>query len=315
MRVIIFFFVMIFGLFTSVVDATPRQAQDVHLPFHGVIQHYQVSAFNRINIQGNINVKLYRGAGRPQVIFHGDPRDLAFVSAVATHGTLQIQVRKGYPKLGPLEVEVRGRDLTSFTYEGTGSVTGKNLRSNGLDVKIMNAGKTLLQGHLVLQSLQIAGGGDVEINGIQGNNLQLRIKDKSKVRLTGIVNLTSLDVNNNGWVSLYWVKSNMLTIRGKGTGYIQLAGIVNQLHVELWNAAYFNGRYLRAKTTFIKTHDRTIAEISTINKQHTLASDASDIRFYNLPTLRSDFMAFNGSVLDMRNWSVAKHQEYTIYNK
>ena len=87
------------------------------------------------------------------------------------------------------------------------------------------------------------------------------------------------------------------------------------MEVELWNHADFNGRYLRASRAFVKTHDNSVAKISAVRRQHTLASDASDIYFYNLPEMRTDFMAYDGAVLDMRDWNLLCEQEYTIYNK
>ena len=45
------------------------------------------------------------------------------------------------------------------------------------------------------------------------------------------------------------------------------------------------------------------------------ATENSDIRFYNLPNTKADFMAANGSVLDMRNLSWPVFEEYTPYNK
>ena len=85
---------------------------------------------------------------------------------------------------------------------------------------------------------------------------------------------------------------------------------MDRLDVELWNTAHFNGRYLRAEHSFVKTHDRSLAEISVIRNQHTLASGKSNIYFYELPLTRADFMAFDGSVLDLREWE----NYYTPYN-
>ena len=104
----------------------------------------------------------------------------------------------------------------------------------------------------------------------------------------------------DGRLSLYWVKSRELTIRARGKSFIQLAGVVDKLDVELWGQAHFGGRYLRAMRSFVKTHNQSVAEISAVKRQHTLASDTSDIHFYNIPTMKADFMANNGAVLDMR---------------
>ena len=122
-------------------------------------------------------------------------------------------------------------------------------------------------------------------------------------------------MDNDGWLSMYWIKSKMLIVRGRGAAFIQLAGVADRLDVELWGKAQFHGRYLRANNAFVKTHNQSLAEIAAVNKQHTLASDNSDIHFFNIPSMKTDFMAFNGAVLDMRDWNMPLMQEYNQYNK
>jgi hypothetical protein len=96
---------------------------------------------------------------------------------------------------------------------------------------------------------------------------------------------------------------------------VTTAGAVDVLDAELWDESRFNGRYLRGQRVFVKTHQRSVAEIAAVKRQHSLASDTSDIRFYNLSTMRADFMAFDGAVLDMRDLGLPYTQEYNPYNK
>ncbi len=48
--------------------------------------------------------------------------------------------------------------------------------------------------------------------------------------------------------------------------------------------------------------------------QHSLARDKSDIYYHNLPDMRTDFMAKNAAVLDMRPDSLKLIQPDSIYN-
>ncbi|AHE68317.1 GIN domain-containing protein [Legionella oakridgensis] len=274
-----------------------------------------VSTFTRVKVTGNINVSLHTGYSRPQVILRGDPRDLAFIATRVVQGTLFVELSGGLPHYGAVHAEIRGRYLNSFVYKGTGVITGTKLRSSLLDIVINNKGSTTLGGYLGVRRLEISGNGQTQINDIHSQALNLKLAGATKVRLSGVVNVTSLNVEDNAQLSLYWVKSNILKIRGRDQAYIQLAGIVDKLLVELCDSAHFNGRYLRANRTFIKTHDRSVAEISSVDRQHTLASDASNIYFYNIPEMKTDYMAFNGSVLDMRDWNMPFMQEYNRYNK
>jgi hypothetical protein len=166
-----------------------------------------------------------------------------------------------------------------------------------------------------LHVLDIKGSGLTQISGISSQNLQLHLQGTPKIQLVGMANLANLNVEGSPSISFYWVKTETLTIRAREGSRIQLAGAVNRLDVELWGHAHFKGRYLRAQRSFVKTHDHSVAEISVANHQSNLATDSSDIYYYNLPNTRADFMAFDGSVLDMREWNRAVMRDYTRYNK
>lgn len=278
-------------------------------------QQREVASFNQINVKGRINLDLHTGYKHPRLILTGDPRDLQQLKIVITQSTLYLSLGNGYPRYGAVKVDVRGKFLNKLRYEGAGMITGSRLHTSYLDLYLANQGTTELAGTIGLQKLVVVGDGLTRINGITSQNLQISLKGKPKVQLTGMVNLARLNINGDGWLSLYWVKSNNLTIRGRKSAKIQLAGIVNRLDVELWGAAQFKGRYLRAQRSFVKTHDKAVAEISAVNHQSNLATDASDIYYYNLPGTRADFMAYDGSVLDMRNWSQSDLKDFTRYNK
>ena len=278
-------------------------------------QNRQVPAFTRVYVSGLFNVSLHTGFAHPAVILHGDPRDLAYVTTRVVNGVLRVILGAGYPQHGGVSVEINSRYLNSFEYHGTGIVTGNRLHTSLLDLVIDNRGKTTLQGAIGLRKLEAKGGGYTEISGINSPYLALNISGKSIVRLTGRVNLSTIDLQKDGRLSLYWVKSKDLMVRARGKAFIQLAGVVDKLNVELWGNARFNGRYLRAERAFVKTHDKSVAEISAVKRQHTLASDTSDILFYNIPSMKADFMAYDGAVLDMRDLHTPTVQGYDEYNK
>ncbi len=274
-----------------------------------------VSAFNQVDVQGRINVNLHTGYKKPQIILKGDPRDLAQVKTVVSQNTLFISLGNGYPRFGAVNVDIRGRFLNRFHYVGAGSIRGSRLHTSYLDLYLENQGTTRLAGTIGLQKLKVVGSGLTKIDGISSRNLRVYLKGNPKVQLTGFVNLAKLNIDGDGWLSLYWVKSNNLTVRAKKGSKIQLAGVVNRLDVELWGLAQFKGRYLRAQRSFVKTHNKSVAEISAVNHQSNLATDASDIYYFNIPTTRADFMAYSGSVLDLREWSQFDMEDFNRYNK
>lgn len=277
---------------------------------HSTVQTRALEPFTRVLVKGLVSVNLHTGAPRAQVILHGDPRDLANLQTVVANGELCLSIGKGYPHYGAVSVDIYTRYLTQFSYFGKGSITGHQLRSNALDLTIVNPGSTVLEGQLALRKVAIGSSGVTQITGVNGGDLHVLAYKKAQVQLSGMANAASFMVKDDAALSLYWVKSDSLNLRAKDNGLIQLAGIVDRLEVELWNHAHFNGRFLRAEQSFIKTHQFSLAEISTLRHQHTLATDKSNIYFYNAPLSRGDFMAFAGSVLDMRGWE----QTYTRYN-
>ena len=284
------------------------------VPYHKATQIRSLPAFTRVVVKGPFNVNLHTGYRRPGVTIYGDAGDLPQVITQVKNNTLIITTGAGYPKRGELTVDIRTRTLNGFTYNGIGTISGMALNTRYLDLAISNPGNTRLGGHIGLHRLVVRGG-NVQLSGVYGNNTQVIMFGKPHIQLVGLINFNTLSLRGDGFLSAYWVKNDRLVIKEYGNVHLQLAGIAKVLDVELWDQADFNGRYLRANIAFVKTHGRSVAKISAVNRQHTLASDASDIYFYNLPEMKTDFMAFEGAVLDMRDWNLLCLQEYTVYNK
>jgi hypothetical protein len=277
-------------------------------------QYREVIPFTQVDVKGRVNINLHTGYKQPQVLLTGDPRDLAQVSTLVEGTTLYLVVPKDYPRYGAVNADIRLQNLSTLHYKGSGIIRGSKLHTRYLELYLDNQGITQLGGTIGLQILDITGG-FTRISGINSYDLRIRLAGNPKVQLSGNVSLSKLDVKGGGWLSLYWIKSRNLTIKASEGAKIQLAGAVNRLEVELWDFAQFKGRYLRAQRSFVKTHNKSVAEISTVNHQSNLATDASDIYYYNIPNTRADFMGLQGSVLDMRGWSQYDMEHFTRYNK
>ncbi len=276
---------------------------------------FQGQEFTRLVIKGRINLTLHTGYAKTQAIFQGDVRDLSQVRAFVKSKVLYLTMPKGYPRSGAVSADLQLSSLAMLNYQGAGLIQAPNIRSGFLDLIINNSGRTMLNGKLYLRKLRASGGGYLQINGVHSPYMQVYIQDKTKVEISGLINLSLLDVKGNGQVSLHWVKGLNLCIRGRDKAYIQLAGLVHRLEVSLWGASHFNGRYLRARRAYVKTYGTSIADITTLDHQHALASDASDIYFYHIPKTKADFFAFDGSILDLRDWDINNLHDYDRYNK
>ena len=264
--------------------------------------------------KGNLNINLHTGFKHSQVVVKGDPRDLEHLHTTVINGTLMIKFDNFYPHYSKVTADINTRRFDTFVFKGSGMIKGHNLQTNNLNIFIKNDQKNYLQGNLRLRRVTLQNG-YTELIGVNSPGMTLKLSEKARVKIVGKANVAALEVTDDSLLSMYWIKSKSLIIRANKGVMMQLAGVVDKLDLELWGQSRFMGRYLRANQAFIKTHDHSVVEISVVDKQHTLASDSSDIRFYNIPTFKSDFMAFDGAVLDMRDLASPFVEEYTPYNK
>ncbi len=271
---------------------------------HVVRKMLPLASFSQVQIEGMLSVQLFTDSKKSYVVLKGGEDDLAHLKIKSHDGVLDVNLGKGYPHAGLVVVEIHTRYLTRLAYTGRGLITGKNIHSKGLDLMIANQDKTTLRGRMVLRHVIIKGGlteiGDLT-RGL--TPLNLTISQNAKVRLSGMIPLMSLNIQDKSWFSAYWVNGATVKICAKDASYVQLAGTAEVLDVELKDSAHLNARYLRAKRTFVKTFGHSEAKISTTEHQHVLASDASNVYFYNRPESQTDFMAYDGSVLDLRDWA------------
>ncbi len=281
-------------------------------------QTWLFPSFSSVNIVGNFNVQLHTGYANTAVVLSGSAAALENVQLGVIDGVLLLSLKNPKLNCGPITANIRSRYLNGLIYHGKGNISGQHLRANLERAVIDTRGETTLNGTILLGYLEVLGGGYTQIGGATSRRLHVKISEDSKLRLMGVVALKRLDMKGKSWFSLFWEKSPTLIVRACDKAHIEIAGIVNKLDGEIWNSAVLNTRYLRARRVYMKTHDYSVALISATRHQHTLAADSSDIRFYNLPDMKTDFMAGDGAVLDMRAFNtsfVEEPEPYTPYNK
>lgn len=266
------------------------------------VQHpTELSApFTRVYIDGDVDVNLHTGARKSYVKLYGSPENAPYIVTNVQNGVLRIFVSKKRPFNGPISADIYTKYLVGLQYYGTGKIVGNNIRSGSLDLALKNHGTTNINGQIILNRLLVAGSGQTNISGLTGRGAHIRIKDSSQVHLNGTLNVASINLSGKSALELYWVQSNNLRIRAKNKSLIKVAGVTNVLDVVLKNKAHFNGHYLRAQDVFVKTYNKSVADITALKTQHTLASNTSNIYFYNPADIKTDFMAHNGAVLDMQ---------------
>jgi len=302
-------------LFVSLLYTNSLIAGQMGLPYGPSVKTITPQPFTAIEVQFNVNMDLHTGYNQPLVVFHGDSRDLKCITTEVKNGKLYIHAPRGRPKYGPVSASIHTRYLNGFEYHGKGTITAPHLKANLVSLRLDNQGKTTLNGIVRLGEIHLKGSGYTEINGATSPRLSVYMCDHAKLKITGIVALRHIKMTGDTWFSARWIKNPTLTVRLHDKAYLQLAGIVNKMDVKLTDASRFNGRYLRPRRSYVKTFGMSVAEIITVSRQHTLASDSSDIFYYGLPHMKTDFMAHEGSVLDTRTLNAPFVEEPTVYNK
>lgn len=269
-----------------------------------------VPAFTRVSIKGPFNVQIHTNKRqKPGLKVRGDVIDLTHIKTHVKKGVLYVTVksyqhreRLGGPKLrmGSADLTLNIPMLRGFTYKGNGTITANKIHANPLDISIENNKNSTWHGSIGLRYLTLIGKGETKITGIYSRNLHVKLIDSPHVILRGEANLRRLTTQGDGWLNMYWVKGRDVVIRSIGSTRISLAGSVERLDACFSGKTHFDGQYLRAKETFVKTNDEAVAKITTIRDQHTFANNVSDIYYYNLPTRRTNLMNRDAAILDMR---------------
>lgn len=275
----------------------------------------KLSKFTAVDVEGSIDIDLHDGYKDPKIIVKSNSLDLPYLETYVHNQTLFIKLGKGYPHYGSVKIEVRTKQLNSFKFHGIGSITGTKLHTGLLALDINNQGNTKLGGYIGLKNLILDGKGSVDIKGIESRGMNITLKGETRAHLQGMGAINSMYLYNKSFLEMYWINARDLHVWLRDNAYLKLAGIATHLYADLCQQSYFNGRYLRAQSSFVKTHDKARADISSTIKQHTLAQNSSDIFYYELPNMQANFMSQNGSVLDLRDINNPFFEEPTRYNK
>jgi hypothetical protein len=265
--------------------------------------------FHTVFARGDISVTIHQTSGPSYAIAHGDSQDLIYLEFETKQDCLKINLGRGFPHFSNVSIDIWVNNLHRLVQRQNAKITGHQLYSSGLIVSAVGNVPLCLDGNINLTGLQAKKNAHVEIAGINSKSLSIDLHHKAYAKLQGVIRVCRINVYDESWLSMYWVKANRMSISYGEHGFVQLAGLTNVLDLELYDHAKFAGRYLRANRAFVRTHDFSLAQISAVRSQHTLALDRSHIDFFNLPLMRTDFMTEHGAVLDLREWTLPYAQE------
>lgn len=269
--------------------------------------------FHTILARGDISVTLHQTSGPTYAMARGDDVDLAELEFKVENDWLKINLGKGYPKCAAVYIDVWVNNLHRILQRDQAKIIAHNLSSDDLEISMLGTTPMTVDGQIRLSGLRMGGKSHLEIAGVYTKFLTLKLQDDAYVKLSGTIGISEMTVSDNAWVSMYWVNTNRLELNYGGNAFVQMAGHVNVLDLELFDNAKFAGRFLRADRLFVKTHGFSVAQVAAVRSQHTLAMDRSNIDYFNIPLMKTDFMIQNAAVLDLREWTMPYAQEDTDF--
>lgn len=138
-----------------------------------------VSGFNQISVDGNINVILKQGDVE-SVEVEAEDNIISNIKTQVTDRKLEIK-QEGtsiWPSK-PINVYVTVKDISSIELSGSSKVKGANIDTDNLD-------------------LSIGGSGNVEIENLTAENLGAKISGSGKIELSGRVKKQELTIEGSG---------------------------------------------------------------------------------------------------------------------
>ena len=259
--------------------------------------------FARIDVRGELILNIHTGARSAWFSMHGDSRDLRNIEwkVKPKSKTLRIRLDGRFPKHGPVTIDIGARQLDAILYHGNGGVTGRRLYSKQLDVEINNSKNTvtLLEGRMNLRHVSLSGDGKIQLNGGGNNSMDLTIRGKVHAKITGTTTPKKIDMAGSSYLNLPQVRAKNMQLTMTRDSNAQMAGTAQWALIKMDGNAHFNGRSLRITEAFVRTDDYAMALIYVTSTQHALASGQSNIYYYNVPTYQNDFMAKNGTILNL----------------
>jgi hypothetical protein len=283
-------------------ETVPQVKQQMVAP---IVIAENMQEFTKVNIDGKIDVNIHVGNNFHKIVFHGVQPDITSTERNVKYGELFIKLGKNLPKYGYIKVDIYMRKMTAFTYNGSGNIFAGGISSNCIDINIDNDKNANFAGSFGLGYAKFSNFGYYKIQGVHGCATNLTIQDNAKVEITGHSNLANLTMGDDSQLSLYRVSSKSIKIKLKDNARVQLSGVTETLNDEQWDKSRLDSRNLISQISFVKTHDYSQAYIAALRNQHTLAKDKSNIYYYYLPENHTNFMAKDGSVLDMREWHLS----------
>lgn len=149
-----------------------------------------------------------------------------------------------------------------------------------------------------LDKLDVYGRVTITGTDIKSDGLYMRADNTRDITLNGKLVVDQIRNYGPGHITLKWVSGNAISVQSYA-GEISLAGKAKQLRVKLRNHAVLDAQYLRTQHVLAQTKDFSVAKVLPIDSLRAFATDFSNIYFYKTPQHLSRYTNRSGNVLQM----------------
>ena len=198
-----------------------------------------------------------------------------------------------------LPITINMYNKKSLELVGDGNIRVHSMPQH-ISLKVQSNNFVNVKGQIKLCQLDLHGTGKVNFTNVKSDNLSINMYDSVVTKIEGQVSIRQLYMSGRSWLRVFWNDSSYLIVKGTDNTFAQIAGKVNTLDVELNKCAQLNGKFLRSKESYVKTHDESRADIYAKCSSDSIAEDSSNIYTYRGPDYKDENMYLSGSVLDMR---------------
>ena len=274
----------------------------------------KLTPFTEFEADGWFDIDLIQDTKHYSVSIQGYNDIIEHVQPVVKDGVLHLHMDRPYGKAEEQQIHViiRMPTLRHIRYSGDATLRAEKLETGYLDVDMRRGGDLRLGGRVALHDVRIAGAARLHISDVNSNDLHLFLGGNAQLELDGNIRVTEIVAADDSSLRLNWVDAPMLRATITQHAKVTLAGRVGLLQANVFHEATLDAKYLRADRAFVKTYHNGLAEINTIKSRSTLARHESNIYYYSDSDFEGDFMANDGTVMDMQQMYLVDHMGFPL---
>lgn len=181
-----------------------------------------------------------------------------------------------------IRVNTLPTQIKQIRFDSNATLFGKGLMGS-LSLRTCGSGQiNLYTNKLNLKSLYSNGNKSIIFHNVRSSNLKIEAHNSHRIVIQGSVLLNTIDSTGDGNLWIYWVNSPYLTINANGKERIHLLGAAKTLDINLSQNAQLHAQQLHVHRGFIKTKNQAQATVDVRYTLSAFAKNKSRI-YYSTP--------------------------------